>query len=250
MGQTKRNVLLFLGTGKSNRSRVAEVLFNDVAGKFGLPWQGSSKGLDLQEKGSNDGPMSAVAIKTLGDLGILLKGNMARHPEPVALADFEQADRIVALNKAEHLPLLEARFPDWSRNVEFWSVEDTPEALVQIESEVMSLVSSILGVSKREPPTETNSSSELPSKKDEPKKKPLTARVGRETKGRRGKGVTTVFDLPLNGDELSDLAGTLKQKCGTGGTVKDGRIEIQGDQRERIVKELEKMGFKVKRVGG
>ena len=49
---------------------------------------------------------------------------------------------------------------------------------------------------------------------------------------------------------LRELAATLKQRCGTGGTVKDGRIEIQGDQRERIGAELEKLGYKVKRVGG
>jgi mannose-6-phosphate isomerase-like protein (cupin superfamily) len=49
---------------------------------------------------------------------------------------------------------------------------------------------------------------------------------------------------------LRELATTLKQRCGTGGTVKDGRIEIQGDQRERIVAELEKLGYQVKRVGG
>src|SRR4051812_27687801 len=62
----------------------------------------------------------------------------------------------------------------------------------------------------------------------------ITLKVGRETAGRRGKGVTTVFDTPFNEAELAELAGLLKQKCGTGGTAKGGRIEIQGDQRERI----------------
>ena len=81
-------------------------------------------------------------------------------------------------------------------------------------------------------------------------KKPITLKVGRETKGRHGKGVTTVFDLPLDEAGLLDLAAKLKQRCGTGGTVKDGRIEIQGDQRERLIVELEKMGYKAKRVGG
>ena len=62
--------------------------------------------------------------------------------------------------------------------------------------------------------------------------------------------MTTVFDLPLDESGLRELARTLKQRCGIGGTVKDWRIEIQGDQRERIVAELEKLGYKVKRVGG
>jgi translation initiation factor 1 len=59
-----------------------------------------------------------------------------------------------------------------------------------------------------------------------------------------------VFDLSLDESTLRELAGTLKQRCGTGGTVKDGRIEIHGDQQGRIVAELEKLGYKVKRVGG
>jgi predicted translation initiation factor SUI1 len=54
----------------------------------------------------------------------------------------------------------------------------------------------------------------------------------------------------LPGMATDQLAALLKQRCGTGGTVKDGRIEIQGDQRERIVAELEKLGYKLKRVGG
>lgn len=54
----------------------------------------------------------------------------------------------------------------------------------------------------------------------------------------------------MDDEGLRDLAAKLKQRCGTGGTVKDGRIEIQGDQRERVVVELEKLGYKAKRVGG
>jgi predicted translation initiation factor SUI1 len=74
--------------------------------------------------------------------------------------------------------------------------------------------------------------------------------VGRETKGRRGKGVTTVSDLPLDEKGLIELATKLKARLGTGGTTKDGRIEIQGDQRDRIVTELERLGYRVKRAGG
>jgi len=85
---------------------------------------------------------------------------------------------------------------------------------------------------------------------DSPGKKILTAKVGRETAGRRGKGVTTIFDLALTEDQLKELAAALKQKCGTGGTVKNGRIEIQGDHRDRIVAELEQLGYRVKRAGG
>ena len=75
-------------------------------------------------------------------------------------------------------------------------------------------------------------------------------RLGRETKGRRGKGVTTVSDVPLDEAGLLELAARLKDRCGTGGTVKDGRIEIQGDQRDRLAAVLEGMGYRVKRVGG
>ena len=75
-------------------------------------------------------------------------------------------------------------------------------------------------------------------------------RVSRETKGRKGKGVTIISGLPLNDLELKFLAKELKQKCGTGGTVKDGHIEIQGDQRDILVAELIKKGYQAKRVGG
>lgn len=84
---------------------------------------------------------------------------------------------------------------------------------------------------------------------EEPSKSTVV-RVGRETKGRGGKGVTVISDLPLNENGLAELATKLKSRLGTGGTVKDGRIEIQGDQRDRIVAELEGLGYRVKRAGG
>ncbi len=243
MGQSKKKTILFLDTTNYCHSRVAEILFNDVAGKFGLPWLGSSKGLALEQ---NAKPMSTEALKTLEEQGIRNTAESARPPEPVTTDDFEQADYIIALNQAKHQPLLAERFPGWANKVEFWDVEDSPKALAQIGPEVMGLVSRLLGGGGRQDSPDSEVSSEPPPKP----KKPMTARVGRETKGRRGKGVTTIFDLPLKEEELSELAAKLKQKCGTGGTVKDGRIEIQGDQWKRIVKELEKMGYKVKRVGG
>ncbi len=75
-------------------------------------------------------------------------------------------------------------------------------------------------------------------------------RVSRETKGRKGKGVTLITGVPLAEAELKALAKVLKAKCGTGGTVKDGVIEIQGDQRDLLVPLLEAKGWQVKRSGG
>jgi len=75
-------------------------------------------------------------------------------------------------------------------------------------------------------------------------------RVRRETQGRGGKTVTTVSGVGLDSDALGELAGDLKRRCGTGGSVKDSVIEIQGDHREVIVAELEKRGFTVRLAGG
>ncbi len=77
-----------------------------------------------------------------------------------------------------------------------------------------------------------------------------TAAVHFEKKGRGGKAVTIVKDLQLTDADLKSLGKTLKQTCGVGGTVKDGAIEIQGDQREKIVAKLQSLGYRTKRVGG
>jgi translation initiation factor 1 len=75
-------------------------------------------------------------------------------------------------------------------------------------------------------------------------------RVGREVQGRRGKGVTIVSGVPLTGSALEALATELKRRCGSGGTLRDGRIEIQGDHRDLLVGLLAERGWTVKRSGG
>ena len=75
-------------------------------------------------------------------------------------------------------------------------------------------------------------------------------RVSRETQGRKGKGVTVITGLGLPPNELDALATELKKRCGSGGSSGDGRIEIQGDHRDRLVEELIRRGWPAKRAGG
>ena len=75
-------------------------------------------------------------------------------------------------------------------------------------------------------------------------------RVGRQTAGRAGKGVSVITGLALAAPELAALATRLKKLCGAGGAVRDGVIEIQGDHRDRLVQELVKLGYDAKRAGG
>jgi predicted translation initiation factor SUI1 len=251
MKQRQENTVLFLCTGNYYRSRFAEALFNSVAGKMGLPWRASSRGLALERGVSNVGPMEVSAVTALETRGLRAVAEFGRFPIQATVGDFQAAHWIVALKEAEHLPLLKERFPGWAEKVEFWHVDDGPEVLDLIEREVMDLAARLIGGGRMRvsDPPEIAAEAAV-SKKELPKTATPVVRLGRETKGRRGKGVTTVSDVPLDEAALLELATTLKQRCGTGGTVKDGVIEIQGDQRDRLAAVLEGMGYRVKRVGG
>jgi translation initiation factor 1 len=76
------------------------------------------------------------------------------------------------------------------------------------------------------------------------------AHIQRQKKGRAGKTVTVVGNLQLTAQDLKGLAKHLKRVCASGGTVKDGNIEIQGDHREQVAAALKKLGYKHKFVGG
>ncbi len=75
-------------------------------------------------------------------------------------------------------------------------------------------------------------------------------RLMRQTKGKKGKGVTLITGLPLQEAELKKLAKTLKKKCGCGGCIKGHVIEIQGDKRDSLEQILTTLGYKVKQAGG
>ncbi|MFW0765702.1 stress response translation initiation inhibitor YciH [Trabulsiella odontotermitis] len=91
---------------------------------------------------------------------------------------------------------------------------------------------------------------------DEPKAAPArpkgdgTVRIQRQTSGRKGKGVSLITGIDESDDVLAKLAAELKKKCGCGGAVKDGVIEIQGDKRDLIKSLLEAKGYTVKLAGG
>lgn len=91
--------------------------------------------------------------------------------------------------------------------------------------------------------------SETPKPSSRPKGDGIV-RIQRQTAGRKGKGVCVITGLDLDDAELTKLAAELKKRCGSGGSVKDGVIEIQGDKRELIQTLLQSKGFIVKLAGG
>ncbi len=138
-----RQTVLFLCTGNFYRSRFAEVYFNWLAERERIVWQADSRGLALDP--NNIGPISIHTRNYLDRLGIPLPEPL-RDPQDAAEADFEAAQLIVALKEAEHLPLMQRRFPTWAPRVEYWRVHDldfapASEALPQVQRHVDELFS-------------------------------------------------------------------------------------------------------------
>lgn len=136
--------VLFLCTGNYYRSRFAQHLFNALANNHGLNWQADSRGLAIERGFNNIGAISPHALQGLKERGLSVPAN-ERMPMPVTDTDFTLADKVIALDKEEHRPILLERFPQWTAKVEYWKVHDldkiTPTiALRQIESNLIQLI--------------------------------------------------------------------------------------------------------------
>jgi protein-tyrosine phosphatase len=140
-----RKLMLFLCTGNYYRSRFAELLFNHLATELSLDWSASSRGLALELGVNNEGPISQDVLDALDARGIALQAEL-RNPLALINNDLEKAHHIVAVNSAEHRPLLEGKFPNCRKQIEFWHVCDREstnpeEALALIELNVFRLIS-------------------------------------------------------------------------------------------------------------
>jgi protein-tyrosine phosphatase len=136
--------VLFLCTGNYYRSRFAELLFNHLVMQRDLAWQAISRGLALELGVNNLGPISKFALMGLAARGVALDAEV-RSPLALDDSDLLSAQHIVAVNRAEHLPMLEQRFPHCVKQIEFWDVHDLDmasanNALRQLEQEVMQLI--------------------------------------------------------------------------------------------------------------
>ncbi|MGY4479255.1 arsenate-mycothiol transferase ArsC [Bradyrhizobium sp. USDA 3364] len=139
--------VLFLCTGNYYRSRYAEELFNHLARAEQLAWRASSRGAAERGSPDNVGPMSVLAADRLRATGIAPEG-AARYPQPCSLADFDDADLVIALKEAEHRPLIERRFPEVADRITYWHVDDIDVAhpsvaLAMLDDRVRELVSSL-----------------------------------------------------------------------------------------------------------
>lgn len=240
----KPKVLLFLA--KSNRdSRLAELVFNAEAKKNDVFWSAASR---TSTGEFSEQPLSEHEQTVLKEFEIVDAAGVTSSMSQVRIEDLTSADLVIHLQGTGEADLRKL-FPSFTGTSEIWKVSnlfENPGALKQNVSNL--IVRLIMKGGKRAPivaPVETKKNELSKSEKASSK-----VRVMLDAKGRKGKKVTVVTGLPLDNDELEKLGAQLKQSCGSGGTVKDGEIEVQGDHVKKILAELEKLGYKPKRAGG
>ena len=138
--------VLFLCTGNYYRSRFAEELFNHRATPARINWQAKSRALAIERGIDNIGPISSLVLWGLATRGLSAKG-ANRPPQQCVFQDLESANYIVALNEAEHRPLISERFPDWESRIRYWEIGDVElvqpnKALALIDVQVDALLAS------------------------------------------------------------------------------------------------------------
>lgn len=172
-------------------------------------------------------------------------------PSANALSALQSSDAVILLQGSDDGNILKSHAPNWSGKFETWHLTAGDDVKSLIEKSIGTLlIKLILQGGKRTPFTPAAPSKAVTSDSNNASGGKTNVRVMRESKGRKGKTVTVISGLGMDDGQLLDLAASLKQLCGTGGTVKDGKIEIQGDQCDRVLAALLDKGFKAKRAGG
>ncbi len=233
--------LLFVTSHDRQLGRLGEHIFNTEANKMELNWE--STFATLSESHEVESPFAQEIQQAIGE-----NSTSDTQGRPITIEYLNQCDLLVLLETPNAACSdFGKRFANWKGQVEHWNISGS-DPVQDVGSRVSKLVITlILKGGKRAPlapPTPpVTARSATPAQAG-------TAKVSLDAKGRKGKKVTTVSALALDEAQLEKLATDLKHLCGSGGTVKDGVIEIQGDQRERILSELQKRGYKAKRAGG
>lgn len=140
--------ILFLCTGNYYRSRFAEEIFNLKASKLGIPYWADSSALALDTANSNFGPISWSTLDGLHSRGLDL-GEAVRYPKAVSETEFETSFLVIAMDKCEHHPMINERYPHWLERITFWDVADIDvvepaEALSKIERLIDALIKSLV----------------------------------------------------------------------------------------------------------
>lgn len=135
--------LLFICTGNYYRSRFAEGLFNHLAAQRGLPWWAYSRGLNINWIIDNT-DISPFTEDALQLRQIDLRHTGARRM-PLSWQDLQGADRVIALKRDEHFPMIAHQFPGWEHRVGYWAVHDVDQATPEVAlSEIEALVTALL----------------------------------------------------------------------------------------------------------
>ncbi len=210
---------------------LVETIFNEEAQKVELAWV--AKSAELASAGS---ALSPVA------------------PESSVVSQ-SKTDLVIVLATIDRRGAIEKQLASWKTPVEFWEVHESGIPERELRNHVNGLIVRLVlkGGKRPQAPSLNASGNAATTGSLQPSdsiKKNATVRVCRERGGRRGKTVTLVTGLPLNPSDLTQLCAQLKQMCGSGGTAKDGVLEIQGDHVEKVMTALLNLGYRPKRKGG